>query len=210
MGSPFGLAFGRGTRFLCVVLFIAGVSASTALAQRSNLERLQLCARQIADSLLLPFHGGDSLAVTTVDHPGGWLVDGQFIEAAASRGITAVGGDRVPSVSLAVLGLGVEYRPTEESDRLQRTAAVSVNAIVATPVGGSGGSTRTVRDIQVAIVDTIEAEQALGLESPGYPFSKGIVASNGSPGFWEKIVEPVVILGASVVMVILLFTVRSQ
>jgi hypothetical protein len=210
MGNPFGLALAGGTRFLCIVLFVAGALPESASAQRSNLERLQLCARQLADSLLVPFHGGDSVAVATVEHPAGWLVDGQFLQAAESQGITVLGGDRVPSVRIAVLDIGVEYRQTDESDRLQRTAALGLNSVVSLPLAGSSESARTVRDLRTTLVDTIDASQALGLESPGYPFSKGIVTATGSPGFWEKIVEPVVVLGASVVMVILLFTVRSQ
>lgn len=210
LGQPFGIASGVGTRLLCVLLFLLFLPPVVALSQRSNLEQIQQCARTLADSVLMPFADGDSLRLVVVEHPAGWLIDGQFLEAAADRGLRVTDSPAAPALTVAVTGLGIEYLETEESDRLLRRASLVLNTIVPAVAGIRGSSSRIAGMFATALVDTIEASQAVALESPGYPFSKGMVVSTASPGFWGKIVEPVVVLGASVVMVILLFTVRSQ
>lgn len=210
MGRAFGIACGRATRFLSFVLFLAAAAPIPSLAQRSNLERLQLCASMLADSVLSPFDTGDSLRLVVVEHPAGWLVDGRFLESAAEQGLVISDSPSAPVLTVALTELGVEYMETGDNDRLARRASMVINTIVPSSGSSSPAPSRSARQFEMAIVDTIDVSQALALESPGYPFSKGISVAAGTPGFWGKIVEPVVVLGASVVMVILLFTVRSQ
>jgi hypothetical protein len=77
--------------------------------------------------------------------------------------------------------------------------------------GGLGSSgLRRAASFVVVRRDTVGADETPLLEASGYDFAKGVLPPRPSGGIWKKIVEPAVVLGAAVVTVILLFTVRSQ
>ena len=214
-GSPMVLlidSFGASRfRPLLPAIFLLLLSVGNAGAQPDNLARLQECARAAADSLLEGFAAGDTLCLSVADHPAAWIVE-QAVTAVANarRNVIATCGPGDPrSLSVAITAIGVEYRETEDSDSLERNALLSVSALLPGGSRPGGISGRTSRTLSSARADTVATDDLGVQEGAGYPFAKGSSPAS-SGGFWSKVVEPAIVLGATAVVVILLFTVRSQ
>jgi hypothetical protein len=193
------------------LLSVTGTAAS--MAQESNLQRLQQCARIISDSLLLSYGGGDTLCLTVVPHPASWLVDQATLQQSEQRKIHigSCAGNSPETLSMVVNSIGIEYRTIDDPDSVERISRLSLSASLPTSTASGGTSFgRVARTWSVALSDTVEAARTSSLETAGYEFTRGTLLSPDHPGFWGKIVEPAVVIGASVVMVILFFSVRSQ
>jgi hypothetical protein len=113
-------------------------------------------------------------------------------------------------VDVAIAAIGVVYTVTDD-DLIERRAAlaISANAPHRMTESGSTGPLRSYR-IAAEAVDTLARADTTGLAVATYPYTVGTMSAASSGGFWSKIVEPAVILAASAVVAILLFTVRSQ
>lgn len=174
-----------------------------------NLERLRDCAIQLADSVLAPYSQGDTICLEVVPHPASWLVEQSVLGRAHERSINVLPcmPERTGRIALAITSIGVQYRLVDDIDLLARECRLDVGASLPAP-GSSGG--RTARAFTLAASDTVDADQTSSIEASGYDFARGTVPPQNGGGFWKKIVEPAVILGASAVIAILLFTVRSQ
>jgi len=208
-------------RRLSMVLLILGsllASGRVATAQPGNLERIEECARVICDSLLSGFPSGAPLCIQVVRHPASWVMEEALLRTAETRGVRIVacdsgGASSEVEITLAVTAIGIEYRAIDPDDSLERDARIEASAILTQRSGASNGGLpagRSLRSYVAARRDTVGADQTSRIEASGYDFAKGNLPTRGSSGIWKKLVEPAVVLGASVVMVILLFTVRSQ
>ena len=199
---------------------IAAVAAACALAiaapgataatpgPATNLERLEAAAAALADSLITGIASSDSLCLSLVPHDAAWLVERAIVDRAASRGVSIRRCESFDPrrVDVAITSLGVLYRETDDG-ALERVTSMqwSVSAAVA-HLGGQLARF----EYATENVDTVEATDTTSLATSGYPFTSGIAVAHDSGGFWKRIVEPAVILAASAIVVILLFTVRSQ
>lgn len=174
-----------------------------------NLERLQECANAVADSVLRLYSTGDTICLEMAGHPAAWMVEGSVLGRAMQRGIGVLPcpAERAGRVTLAVTSIGVAYRLTDDDDLLARDCRLEVHASL--PGNGSLGG-RSAHSFAIASTDTVPSDQTSSLEASGYDFAKGTLPQRSGGGFWKKIIEPAVVLGASAVIVILLFTVRSQ
>lgn len=182
-----------------VATFVASAQPSAGSGIPTNLELMARCAGWLGDSVLAG--SSDSVCARVAAHPASWLIDQGLVESAARKPVRIVSCD-APAVSVAILSIGVSYQ--EADDRLARD--VSLRAVV---LAESSGRERTSRTVSVAVRDTIDADLLETVENSGYEFTRGAPPPSGG-GFWSKVVEPAVVLGATVVMTILLFTVRSQ
>jgi hypothetical protein len=177
-----------------------------------NLEQIEACATATADSLLDALGGSDSVCVAIVPHPAAWLLEQAIVERASARSRSVGRCDAADRrrLDVAITDVGVVYRSTDD-DAIERTARMSISASAPAAIAESGatGMLRTVR-IERQLVDTIAAADTIGASIAAYPYTVGVVASAGSGSFWQRIVEPAVVLAASAIVAILLFTVRSQ
>jgi hypothetical protein len=119
------------------------------------------------------------------------------------RGVASILSD---SLLVAITGLGVEYREVDDQDLLERDVSMEITATLP----GTSAGARSVRAYALHAIDTVNSDRTSLLEASGYSFTKGIGPARAGGGFWKKIVEPAVVLAASAVIVVLLFTVRSQ
>jgi hypothetical protein len=199
---------------LSVVALLVMGSGPPLRAQGTNLERLQKCAGLVADSVLAMYSSADTLCMTTIEHPASWLLDQSMLAGVERRNLRlgSCGEGATDRLQLAITAIGIEYHEVDDPDSVERRASISVGSALPFPTGSSQRlpGARLSRSYSVVLLDTVNAAGTSSLETPGYPYTHGMLVTNNHPGFWGKIVEPAVILGASVVMVILLFSVRSQ
>jgi hypothetical protein len=203
----------RVSAFAVTVGMVLALSPVCLSAQPDNLQFLQQCARLAGDSLVAGYHSTDTLCLSVAAHPAAWLLEEGALSSALEHGIVvrhcADATDN--GISIAVRSLGIAYLPLDEPDSVQRIAHLELSAILDAPPESRGeGGRRLTRSISVRRSDTVSADGTSLLEASGYEFARGTLPARQSSGFWSKIIEPAVILGASAVMVILLFTVRSQ
>lgn len=178
-----------------------------------NLTELRRALYGLSDSILAHFSHGDSISLEVVAPDGAWLVLQELVAAAERRGVAVLPGGAVGvrSLTASVGGLGVRYLRTDEPDSLERIVTVALNAVVPTGTGGPSEKGYLVsRLFSATRIDTVAASDTSYIESGGFAFSQGIPPDTASGGFWSKIVEPVVVIGSAAIMVILLFSVRSQ
>ena len=197
------------SRIIAFLLVLLGAWLPVAAQPKDNLEILRECAVAIADSALGQYATGDTISLELAPHPASWLLESTLLGAARERGIGVVSS---PSPSggrlmMAITSIGVAYGQTDDGDLLVRECRMGADASFSEH-GGSGrrlgGSFSALRQ------DTVQADETSILEASGYDFTRGALPTTASSGFWKTIVEPAVVLGASVVITILLFTVRSQ
>ncbi|HVZ41283.1 MAG TPA: hypothetical protein VHI13_18530 [Candidatus Kapabacteria bacterium] len=177
-----------------------------ASAQLTNLDVLALCARQVCDSALASQPDSSGFCAVVIRHPASWLVEENMAQAAAGRGMHVRSCDSNASVTIALRSVGVAYDAIAgDDDRMSREATIEVSALLRPPDG-------VIRETHYRSVrrDTVAADQIPRLDGSGYDFARGTQPVQPGGGFWSRVVEPAVVIGASVVMTILFFTVRSQ
>lgn len=202
----------RGRSGLLSACIVALMLSPACVAQQTNLDRLNSCSQRLSDSLLAAYHSGDTLCVSVAEHPAAWVLDQAALGSAAARGlhVTSCEGARRAQIALAITELGVDYREIDDPDSLQRSVHMACSAALTSYQGEGSAAIRTARRIETWLQDTIATAQMTAIEAPGYDYTKGTRAAQSASGFWSRVVEPAVVLGAAAVMVILLFTVRSQ
>jgi hypothetical protein len=115
----------------------------------------------------------------------------------------------VRRLDVAITSIGVLYRRIDEG--IERTASLAISASAPGPLAESGG-VRPLRSLRFAgeLADTLALADTAGLADAAYPYTIGTMAQADSGSFWRTIVEPAVVLAASAIVAILLYTVRSQ
>lgn len=199
---------------LAVVGFPASSHPDVLASQTTNLERLQTCAAALSDSLLASLTANESreLCVRVVDHPASWIVEQSMTRMMEERGFVRVPCNPLPpnDLLIAITNIGIRYVELDDPDFFRREVKLGLSA----SVPKQQGTTRAVRHVtetrEIVLQDTIEAGQTSLLEAPGYSFTIGTAIQRNRSSVWSKIVEPAVVIGSTVVMVILLFTTRSQ
>lgn len=169
----------------------------------------------VADTLFARTITSDEFCVRVVSHPADWIVDQGAIDLATARGVSLVPckAPYTNELLIAITDIGVRYIELDDEDFYRREVRLSVSASipVADDGGGRGGSpSRTTERVDYMLNDTIEAVSISEIESPGYNFTTGTTIRINRSSFWKSVAEPAIIVGTSVVMVILLFTTRSQ
>lgn len=188
---------------------LAGASALAPVG--SNLERIERSAAVAADSLLDAVDARDSLCVAVVPHAAAWIVERAIVERAAARGVAISRCDAAEArrLDVAITSVGVVYATAGDVRTRTASVAISASTPIAMAESGPAGALRSIRAVS-DLVDTLDAADTAGLADAAYPFTVGIDTAADSGGFWQKIVEPAVVLAASAIVAILLFTVRSQ
>lgn len=190
------------------LLLLVGAPGLCSAFQVSNLDRIRQCARLLSDSLLQKLDRED-ICVRVVEHPASWVLDQAMVEAASARSVTVL-PCQAPFDNeslMAITSVGVQYVELDGSVG-RRDVRFGFSASVPVPIADRTG--RQTRSYEIVLSDTIDLDGTSSLEDSAYPFTIGTSIHKRRSGFWKKIVEPAVVIGTSVVMVVLLFTVRSQ
>lgn len=198
----------RGIATLAL-LFTPIVILGVETPDASNLERLSLASRAIADSIYSASGLPDTLCLKMIAHPGDWIVEQGFMSSAESLGRVTI--RCTPpyrgEVLIAITDIRVVYVDFGDEDVFRRD--VTVDLALSLPRIQGDKELRSTKQVASTIADTISRSGAEDLATREYAFTLPRYNEQRSTSFWKKIAEPVLVLGTTVTMVVLLFTTRS-
>lgn len=143
----------------------------------------------------------DGAAVSLREHRAAWLVRARLAERCPKAQRQ---GDSSGSVGVTAFGVRYERLP-DADDSLRRICTVAL----AGTYPAADGTVAALPDIFAAHEDVIAERDIAALEADGYDFARGILPP--PPGsFIRDVIEPLTVVGAAALTVLLLFTVRSQ
>jgi len=189
-----------------------------ALAQDSvgstptNLRIFQSLAAQIGELavLTLSLANGRSVAVVVTPRENAWAIEHELNRAFRGKGFNLMGspGDSAVAAEFGVADARVAYANPRRDGFLgqrvvDRTVKLTLRGKI---VDRLTGSLLSMREWSEERADVIGISQIESLETPGLLMTKGAVPPEG---FFSGLVEPLVLLGAIAVAVVLLFSIRS-
>jgi hypothetical protein len=205
-------ALGCTTLLVCAFSLSSLAPAQTS-GRQTNLELFRVLSRQIADSVVaeLP-HDIDTLTLTFAQTGESVPVQEQFLSALKTAGKrvfvdSAVAGLNALSIRLAP-EMTVSYAQLTSGGlsgdpKIERTVKVTSDVrmvrAASREVVRSGSESQTV-------VDTLAESDIASVETQGYPATHATLPEGG---VLDKLVEPIVIIGAVGTMIFLFFHVRS-
>ena len=180
--------------------------------QSTNLEQFQRCAEVVADTLFARAGRPDQLCIRVVSHPADWIIDQACNDIAARQRLSLVQckAPYTNELLIAITDIGVRYVELDDEDYYRREVTLGVSASVPLIQTTTPDISRVTERFEYALNDTVDASSIADIESPGYNFTTGPTIKLNKSSFWKSVAEPAIIVGTSVVMVILLFTTRSQ
>lgn len=189
-----------------VALLLLLVGGWGAWAQPTNLDLVRDCTRSVADSALA-LAAASTLCYKVAAHPGAWLLEEAVARTAEQRGNQLRDcSSGTPAINIAFTELNVLYRNGPEPETLARECRVGVAVMVAP----TGTEPQHQQEFTAIRHDTVAVSAVALIEQPGYDYLRGVSIAPKTSNFWDKVIEPAIVLGAAAVSVILLFTVRSN
>lgn len=194
-----------------LTLFLTAGTSDARAVQSTNLERIRFAAQLLSDSLLSHEQLPSTVCLNIVDHPADWIVEQALTDVGAriGRPVEACAPPFSNEMLIALLGVGVRYVELEDEDFYRREIEISLSASLPLTFP-EGRVERRTRRHDILVADTIEAVDASALEQPEYPLTIAVRVERNDSSFWNRIAEPAIVIGTSVVMLVLLFTTRSQ
>jgi hypothetical protein len=162
--------------------------------------------RTCIDDLTHAVRAGDTVDVSVSAHPDAAWVRASLIQQLTTKGtiVTEQGGKGHHVLSVVPVDLRTAYTTTDAADTVVRTITVSLTATLDTPQRGISSV-----PCSTVVQERLSREQALRLQSDQHAATRADLPPKPT-SIWQDIVEPAVFIGAAVVTVVLLFTVRSQ
>jgi len=216
--------FGRFTHSTLtglIFLFLATLSHIRAYSKeqgdppiRTNLEvfqtELSLLAAEVVqrsgDGL------GESLFVTVRSSDTSWVARNTIVEALKKLNysvflLSSAGEARGAAIDLGIVEMRVRYGDAfRESFLGTRKTERTISTTISANVRNAQNEVLFAGAISKAYKDTVNVSQVPELESPSIFFTHGELRGTE---FLEEVLEPIIIVGASAVVVYLFFTVRS-
>lgn len=192
-----------------LLVVLGGVRLSAE--QSTNLQRIaegmEIAAGRVFERPGMP----DTICMNVVDHPAGWLLYQAFLGYAPEIGMTAIRctPPYFGEVLAAVTRIRIDLVEVDD-ERLYRREVLLELAFSLPRLGASGIEERYTTVEEVRLNDTVERSGSAELADDAYQFTQPRYIASNSTSFWKRIAEPAVVLGTTVVMVVLLFTTRSQ
>jgi hypothetical protein len=190
--------------WLCVLCGTVGAAEDRPA---SNLEIMRSLSATVADSLAGECRGRGIDSVNLIMRPGdtAWLIEGVIVQSLADRGVHVV-TDSAAGVTVGIQDLGVEYSELRGSALLggkevDRRIYLRAETLLS-PVAG----TVSTRSYDCQQKDTVATSAIPFLENRAIPATVGTIPGGG---FFQNLTEPLIVIGALVVGVLLLFNVRS-
>ncbi len=192
-----------------LILFLAPLLAQGAVSATSNLERLSEASEEIADSIFASEELPDTLCLEMVTHPGDWVIEQGFMKSAErnNRLTLRCAPPFRGEVLIAITDLRVVYTDFGDEKILRRD--VTVDLALSLPRVIEGKELRYTMQATKSLSDSIDRAGADDLATEAYSFTQPRYIEQQSTSFWKKIAEPLLVIGTTVTMVVLLFTTRS-
>lgn len=191
---------------------------SLALAQDSvgptptNLQMFQSLAARIGELVVtsIPVTEARSVAVVVTPHESAWTIEQELNEAFRGRGFNLLGApsDSALAAEFSLADTRVTYANARSDGFLgqrivDRTVKLTLRGKI---VDRRTGALLALREWTEEGSDVIGISQLESLETPGLFMTKGVAPPEG---FFSGLLEPLVLLGAIAVAVVLLFSIRS-
>jgi hypothetical protein len=176
------------------------------------LQTFQSLAARIGDLAVstIPLTTIGSVAVTVTPRESAWTIEQELIAAFRGRGFATLGspGDSSVVAEFGVADARVAYANLRRDGFLgQRVLDRNVKLTLRGKiVDRRTGALLSIREWTEEQDDVVGISQIESLETPGVPMTKGTVPPEG---FFSGLAEPLVVLGAIAVAVVLLFSIRS-
>ncbi len=179
-------------------------------APKTNLELFRILAGEIAGGSFGTAVHADSPAVAmhVLPQESAWLVEDDVAAALRGRGARLFGKDARYAAEFGIVRLHVLYENIRRDGMfgpriVDREVVVTIRAKIEDT---QAGAVLTSGDVSRDRRDTVAVSAIDGLETPTVPATHGVLPSEG---FFTSLAEPLIMLGAVAVAVVLLFTVRS-
>ena len=198
----------RATAIFVFILLLG--PAAEICAQNRHLDQIVLAIERVAVRTIGDVDFASPTCIRTIEAANDWLVRDAFTNAATKLGTTIA--DCIPPFENEILVVITDIRVQlqEIDDELySRTVAVSLSMSI--PYRDDHGlSKRVSRTETEDITDTIAGPDVDSYESSELPFTKPIVTRNAGGGFWSDVAEPIVVVGTTIAMIVVLFTTRGN
>lgn len=190
---------------------VAVAGAQSSAEQSTNLQRIAQGMSIAAERVLGRPDMPDTICMNVVAHPADWMVHQAFLDASGVAGMTAIRctPPYFGEILAAITTVRIDFVEVDDETLYRREVALEL--AFSLPRSGRGGAEERYTAVEnVLLSDTIERASAGDLVDQAYQFTEPRYIASTSTSFWKRVAEPAVVLGTTVVMVVLLFTTRSQ
>jgi hypothetical protein len=193
----------------------SGIAQSALLSRPTNVEQLQKVVHAAVEKILQEagFRPGQCILVKSVKDENAWLIDQSTYDVIMTHGMRIMAAEMGDSAhadgSLEIFSssLSVRYSPIFRDGLFGEALTVrTVEGKFSTSVIRKDGTVQLAATYTETVADTIAVSDLPSIEHPTFR------AAHGEPpalGFFDTLLEPLVILGTLAIVVYLLFTVRS-
>ncbi|MFP4369864.1 MAG: hypothetical protein ACLFR2_09810 [Candidatus Kapaibacterium sp.] len=195
-----------------IIYVISLISASCLFSQNKALPRDNM---DVQDSILREYAGDyanslknngiDQIFLSIPTHEADFFVENVFSEILLERGIALSAENLLEkgSAEFLIRSFKVDYSRTVRSEYVIREVIIDISILTK--------HTKTFHFGEGPIIysDTLRREDIAYVEQGAYGFAEGKLPKENE-GFIKKVIEPVMVVTAAAVTVILFFTVRSQ
>ncbi len=189
------------------LMFFAFIAKAGELS--SNFDTLDSLVGEVAEEI------GERVASSGVTaanlkfnaHQGLWLLKSAVINSCEKRDVKLFEkgkSEDAPELFIAVKNLGVNYKNADNSDTLRRLIQTDVSAYLRLPEGEISASWEISREYS----DLISRKDVTLVECSGHTIASAPVPM-GKRSLFEELAEPIIIVSSAIIVVVLLFSIRS-
>lgn len=188
---------------LCLLAFLSPLRCQTSA---DNIAVLDSLARLGADALArdIALHNYSDLRIVLSEHPAAARLRHSIADRTAIPVVSAGASDNASLLHLYIADYAVRYFLHDDGDSLVREGRLRLHSDLLT-----GAASVPFPDYDFAVRDTIDRATLPFLESAQYDYARAPVPEQPS-GFYSNVAEPLIVVSAALITVLLLFTVRSQ
>jgi hypothetical protein len=187
---------------LLLAITVLGTCTLQAQDVPSSLDVMQGFVRNVADTLrVIAGPDADTVRMRVHDHPDALWFESIIMQRCDEQRVPmriATANDQ--AVTLVISDASTSYQPHTHPDSLVREVVLDASMRRNNNVYKLQKQTRQ---------DVVAHEQAAAKQSDQHASTKAVVPEK-QPSLWDDVLQPIVFIGAAVVTLVLLFTVRSQ
>ncbi len=195
---------------VCLALLVAAGTALGGDEPRPNLAVFQSLARDLGKRMGESIHRDDSTSVELVIRPSdqAWIIQGPLTEGISGMGKKAVMRDGEIAAECTIASIGVTYENARRTalfgERLvDRVVNLRIQALISERRSGTILGSSEYAD---SVRDTVQVSAISRLEDPTVSATRGEIPRDS---FFSTFAEPIIMIAAVAVSVLLLFHVRS-
>ena len=187
---------------LLVAITVLGTFSLQAQDAPSSLDVMQVFVRNVADTLrVITGPDTDTVRMRVHDHPDALWFESIIMQRCDEQRVPMrIATANEQAVTLVISDASTSYQPHTHPDSLVREVVLDASMRRNNNIYKLQKQTRQ---------DVVAHEQAAAKQSDQHASTKAVVPEK-QPSLWDDVLQPIVFIGAAVVTLVLLFTVRSQ